>query len=66
MPPSQLSIATSSLNRLVKEEKSYHTEMKSQERRIKALEEATTNGDKEEEGEEGNREFSLRQEVSAT
>ena len=64
MPPSQLSIATSSLIRLVKEEKSYHTEMKAQERRIKLLEEASARGDAEAEDEEGNRDFGLRQEVS--
>ena len=63
MPPSQLSIATSSLLRLVKEEKSYHAELQSQQKRIAELESATSNGNAEPEGEEGNRDFQLRQEV---
>ena len=36
-PPSQLAIATSALQRLLKEEKSYHTELAQQEARIKKL-----------------------------
>jgi len=61
MPPSQLQIATGALVRLVKEEKSYHKEMLSQEKRITEMEK----GGEEAEGEEGNRDFSLRQERKA-
>ncbi|EDN93995.1 hypothetical protein SS1G_09862 [Sclerotinia sclerotiorum 1980 UF-70] len=53
-PPSQLSIATSSVARLVKEEASYHKELISQQARLKKLEEATE--------EDENREYSLKQE----
>lgn len=53
-PPSKLSVATSSVARLVKEEASYHKELEQQEARIKKLE--TTTGDE-------NAEYSLRQEV---
>ena len=49
--PSQLSIATSVVNRLVKEEASYHTELEQQKVRISKLE--ANNGD----------EYELRQEV---
>lgn len=55
-PPSQLSIATSSVIRLVKEEASYHKELLSQQARLKKLEESTE--------EDENREYSLKQEVS--
>lgn len=55
--PSQLAIATSSLNRLVKEEASYHKESQHQQDRIAKLE-AGDNGDDE------NAEFTLKQEVS--
>jgi len=58
-PPSPLQIATSSLNRLIKEEASYHKELSLQESRIKKLEDAENQAD-----EEGNRKFELRQEVS--
>lgn len=58
-PPSQLAIATSSLNRLVKEEASYHKELSQQESRIAKLE---SNPD----GENENAEYELRQEVIAT
>lgn len=58
MPPSQLNIATSSLQRLIKEEASYHAEQASQEKRIAELEKA-----KGDDGDE-NREFMLKQEVS--
>jgi hypothetical protein len=54
-PPSQLSIATSSVQRLVKEEASYHKELEKQQARLKNLE---TNPDGDE-----NAEFQLRQEV---
>jgi tubulin-specific chaperone A len=54
-PPSQLSIATSSVRRLVKEEASYHKELEKQQARLKNLEE-NPDGDE-------NAEFQLRQEV---
>jgi hypothetical protein len=54
-PPSQLSIATSSVQRLVKEEASYHKELEKQQARLKNLE-ANPDGDE-------NAEFQLRQEV---
>jgi tubulin-specific chaperone A len=54
-PPSKLAVATSSVNRLVKEEASYHKEIKQQETRIKNLE-GTENEDE-------NAEYQLKQEV---
>lgn len=54
--PSQLSIATSALNRLVKEEASYHKEKTIQEVRIAKLEAEQSNDE--------NAEYTLRQEVS--
>jgi tubulin-specific chaperone A len=60
-PPSQLSIATSSINRLLKEESSYRTELAGQRKRLEKLE-ADVDGGAEEE-EVGNREFELKQEV---
>lgn len=57
MPPSQLKIATSSLQRLIKEEASYHKEQANQEKRIANLEKDAAD-------EDGNREFKLKQEVS--
>lgn len=57
-PPSQLAIATSSLNRLVKEESSYRTELASQQKRVEKLQ--AGGGDDED---VGNLEFQLRQEV---
>jgi tubulin-specific chaperone A len=53
-PPSQLAIATSSLNRLVKEERSYHRELEQQEASIAKLEQG---------GGDENAEYVLRQEV---
>lgn len=60
-PPNPLSIATSSLARLIREEASYHKEQEQQEAAITKLE--TQSEDKENEGEEGNREFTLTQQV---
>ncbi|EMC96105.1 hypothetical protein BAUCODRAFT_34889 [Baudoinia panamericana UAMH 10762] len=57
MAPSALAIATSSLNRLVKEEKSYHAELEQQKARITKLEQSGS-GDE-------NAEFTLRQERRA-
>lgn len=53
-PPSKLAIATSSLQRLVKEEASYHKEANQQEARIKKIEADAEDEDKE---------YVLRQEV---
>ncbi|KAJ9192808.1 hypothetical protein DTO164E3_8159 [Paecilomyces variotii] len=58
-PPSPLSIATSSVQRLVKEEASYHRELQQQEQRIQRLE-AETGPD-----EDGNRQYALNQERRA-
>ncbi|MCJ1413773.1 hypothetical protein MMC32_000098 [Xylographa parallela] len=44
-PPSQLSIATSSLVRLVKEESSYHKELQGQLARIEKLDEGDENAE---------------------
>jgi hypothetical protein len=54
-PPSPLAIATSSVNRLIKEEASYHKELKSQEARLAKLEASTE--------EDENAEYQLKQEV---
>ena len=56
MAPSQLAIATSSLIRLVKEEKSYHEERKQQEEKIAKLEQGGSNDE--------NADYILRQEAS--
>jgi tubulin-specific chaperone A len=61
-PPSQLSIATSSLQRLIKEEASYHREMEMQQKSIDRLERREQD-EEEEEAESGNREYLLGQEV---
>jgi hypothetical protein len=55
--PSQLAIATSVLNRLIKEEKSYHKELEQQNVKIAKLE-AGEDADNE------NAEFIIRQQVS--
>ncbi|EKG21178.1 Tubulin binding cofactor A [Macrophomina phaseolina MS6] len=55
-PPSKLAVATSSVNRLVKEEASYHKELEQQQARIKKLEDST--GDE-------NAEYQLKQERQA-
>lgn len=55
-PPSPLAIATSSLQRLVKEEASYYKELEKQEERLKKIEASTE--------EDENREYTLKQEVS--
>lgn len=57
--PSHLAIATSVLNRLVKEEKSYHKELEQQNVKIAKLE-AGEDADNE------NAEFILRQQVGVT
>lgn len=55
-PPSPLAIATSSVQRLVNEEASYHKELKQQEGRLERL---LTNKDEDE-----NAEYQLKQEAS--
>lgn len=57
--PTPLSIATSSLNRLVKEESSYHKELSQQQARIAKLEAGEGKEDE-------NAEFVLKQEVSTS
>jgi len=54
-PPSQLAIASGSVQRLVKEETSYHKELAQQEARLKKLVESKS--------EDENAEFQLKQEV---
>jgi len=54
-PPSQLAIATSAVNRLVKEEASYHKELEQQQARIEKLKQASSD--------EENAEWNLKQEV---
>lgn len=56
MAPSQIQVAISSLQRLLKEENSYYKEQEQQETRIAKLEKDKTD-------EDGNREFTLKQEV---
>jgi hypothetical protein len=53
--PSPLAIATSSLQRLVKEEASYYKELEKQEAQLKKTQESTE--------EDENREYTLKQEV---
>lgn len=60
-PPTPLSIATSSVTRLVKEEASYHRELEAQQKRIEKLEAEIAEGKPDE---DGNREYILKQEVS--
>ena len=55
-PPSQLAIATSSVQRLVKEEASYHKELKAQEARVEKL---LASKDEDE-----NAEYQIKQEVT--
>ncbi|KAK2750736.1 hypothetical protein FQN57_002809 [Myotisia sp. PD_48] len=61
-PPSPLAIATSAVKRLVKEEAFHHKEIQNQKKRIEALEKEAAAGGPEEEGMEGNREYTLNQE----
>jgi tubulin-specific chaperone A len=62
MAPSQLQIATSSLQRLLKEEASYYKEQEQQEARISKLVGESSNGDTDDH-DDGNREYVLKQEV---
>ncbi|KAH7170934.1 tubulin binding cofactor A [Dactylonectria macrodidyma] len=61
-PPSHLAIATSSVNRLLKEEASYHKELAQQEASVKSLQEQIKNGLG---NEDGNGEFMLKQHQTA-
>ncbi|EXJ77899.1 tubulin binding cofactor A [Capronia epimyces CBS 606.96] len=63
MAPSQIQIATSSLQRLLKEEASYYKEQVQQEVRIAKLEKEGAGGGADDE--DGNREFQLKQEKRA-
>ena len=54
-PPSALAIATGSVQRLVKEETSYHKELKNQETRLEKLVSSTEENE--------NKEYQLKQEV---
>ena len=55
-PPTQIAIATSSVQRLVKEEVSYHKELVAQESRLNKLLQS-------QDDEDGNKEFQVKQEV---
>lgn len=59
-PPSQLVIATGSVNRLLKEEASYHKEVEEEEAKIKALKEKIDSGANDDE----NASYMLKQQVS--
>lgn len=62
-PPTPLSVATNATTRLLKEESSYRTELASQQLRVRELRERH-GGDGDDDGEAGNSEFRIRQEVS--
>ncbi|PNP47486.1 tubulin binding cofactor A [Trichoderma gamsii] len=57
-PPSPLVIATGAVNRLLKEEASYHKELEEQEAQLKAQEEKVKSG---QEDEDGNATYILKQ-----
>ncbi|KAF6228280.1 hypothetical protein HO133_008010 [Letharia lupina] len=59
-PPTPLSVATNSINRLLKEESSYRTELATQQRRVEELQAGGADED-----DAGNTEFRLRQEKRA-
>ena len=59
-PPSQLSIATASVIRLLKEETSYRTELEGQRKRLQILEAAESGDD-----EDGNRAWNIGQQARA-
>lgn len=59
-PPSQLSIATASVIRLLKEETSYRTELESQRKRLQILQAAESGED-----EDGNRAWNIGQQACA-
>ena len=59
--PSSLAITTSSVQRLLKEEASYHKELAEQEKTVQGLEEKLKSGSSDEDGNEA---FMLKQQVS--
>ncbi|RTE74112.1 hypothetical protein BHE90_011473 [Fusarium euwallaceae] len=61
-PPTPLAIATSSVNRLLKEEASYHKEVEQEEASIKALKEKIESGQGDE---DGNGTYMLKQQQTA-
>ena len=61
-PPSQLAIATSSVNRLLKEEASYHKELEQEEAKVQALKEKIDSGAGDD---DGNASFMLKQQVGS-
>jgi tubulin-specific chaperone A len=61
--PSQLSIATSSVRRLLKEEASYHKELAAEEKKLQELEAQAASGTSNDD--DGNAEFLLKQHVSS-
>ncbi|CAO1597279.1 hypothetical protein XANCAGTX0491_001097 [Xanthoria calcicola] len=60
--PSPLAISVASIRRLRKEESTYRTELADQESRLRRLETRSDHNDDEEE--DGNREWAVKQEVS--
>lgn len=63
--PSQLSIATSSVRRLLKEEASYHKELAAEEKKLQELEQQASSGEGAANDDDGNQEFLLKQHVSS-
>ncbi|KAF5026220.1 hypothetical protein F66182_1687 [Fusarium sp. NRRL 66182] len=61
-PPSQLAIATGSVNRLLKEEASYHKELEQEEAQVKALKDKIDSGAGDD---DGNAPFMLKQQQTA-
>ncbi|RBR20785.1 uncharacterized protein FIESC28_05138 [Fusarium coffeatum] len=61
-PPSQLAIATSSVNRLLKEEASYHKELEQEEAKVQVLKEKIDSGAGDD---DGNASFMLKQQQTA-
>ncbi|KAF4968501.1 hypothetical protein FZEAL_10387 [Fusarium zealandicum] len=61
-PPSQLAIATGSVNRLLKEEASYHKELEQQEAEVKGLKDKIASGGGDA---DGNATFMLKQQTKA-
>ncbi|KAK3180217.1 tubulin folding cofactor A [Lecanicillium sp. MT-2017a] len=61
-PPSPLAIATGSVQRLVKEEASYHKELVDQEKELQAAEEKIKAG---QDDEDGNASFMVKQQTKA-
>lgn len=61
-PPTPLTVQTSAITRLLKEQDSYKTELAAQEMRLQGMM-RDGDGEEDEEGEEGNREWKVGQEV---